>query len=350
MKPARATRIAPLSSLASASTPQARVTRRRLLGGAAAAAGIWAGFSPRAQAAGFPGKPVKLVVPFATGGATDVLGRLTAKALEAELGQAVIVENKAGAAGAIGATAVARSPADGYTILMGGVGSNLVLEHTMPNLGYKPERDFAAVAYLCDVDYVMVVPVSSPYQTLADLLKDAKARPGQVRYMSTGPLGPLHVATQYLSKIAGVDMIHAPYQGEAPAIPDLMAGRLDVAIMTVPLTRQMVEAGKLRVIANMSAQRAPAFPNVASVAEQGFPGFAMPIWNGLFVPKGTPQATVDILSAATLKQLRDKELHDAMTRQGVRVTALGAADYERFLARERVRWKKMIQESGVLKA
>ena len=330
--------------------PAARLTRRQLLGSAAAAAGAWAGCSPLAQAADFPSRPVKLVVPFATGGATDVLGRLMAKALEAELKQPVIVDNKPGAAGAIGATAVARSPADGYTILMGGVGSNIVLEHTMPNLAYKPERDFAAVAYLCDVDYVMVVPLSSPYHTLSDLLKDAKARPGQVRYMSTGPLGPLHVATQYLSKIAGVDMIHAPYQGEAPALPDLMAGRLDVAIMTVPLTKQMVEAGKLRVIANMSAQRAPAFPNVATVAEQGFPGFAMPIWNGLFVPKGTPQAVVDTLSAATLKQLKGRELHDAMARQGVRVTAQGAADYERFLAQERVRWKKMIQESDVLKS
>ncbi len=190
--------------------------------------------------------------------------------------------------------------------------------------------------------------VSSPYHTLTDLLKDAKARPGQVRYMSTGPQGPLHVATQYLSKLAGVDMIHAPYQGEAPAVPDLMSGRIEVAIMTVPLTKQMVETGKLRVIASMSAQRAATFPNAPTVAEQGFPGFAMPIWNGFFVPKGTPQAVVDALSNATLKQLKGKDLNDAMSRQGVRITAQGAADYERFLAKERVRWKKMIQESGVL--
>jgi tripartite-type tricarboxylate transporter receptor subunit TctC len=330
--------------------PRRRQWLRAASGAAWAAVVGWASLTGTAAwAEAFPSKPVKLVVPFATGGATDVLGRLMGKALESELKQPVIVDNKPGAAGAIGATAVARSPADGYTVLMGGVGSNIVLEFTMPTLAYKPARDFAAVAYLFDVDYAMVVPVSSPYHSLADLLKDAKARPGQVKYMSTGPLGPLHVATQYLSKLAGVDMIHAPYQGEAPAVPDLMSGRIDVAIMTVPLTKQMVETGKLRVIANMSAQRAPAFPNVPTVAEQGFAGFAMPIWNGFFVPKGTPQAAVDALSAATLKQLKGAELREAMGKQGVRITAQGAGDYERFLASERTRWQKMIQESGVLK-
>ena len=344
-KPSRAERI-PRSDL---EQPPGWRRRQWLQAASAAALSGLTGTAAWAEGA-YPNKPIKLVVPFATGGATDVLGRLMAKALEAELGQPVIVDNKPGAAGAIGATAVARSPADGYTILMGGVGSNIVLEHTMPTLGYKPERDFAAVAYLCDVDYSLVVPVSSPYHSLADLLKDAKARPGQVKYMSTGPLGPLHVAVQYLSKLAGVDMIHAPYQGEAPAVPDLMAGRIEVANMTVPLTKQMVEAGKLRVIASMSAQRAAAFPDVPTVAEQGFPGFAQPIWNGFFVPKGTPQALVDVLSTATLKQLKGKDLREAMGKQGVRVTAQGARDYERFLASERKRWQKMIQESGVLKS
>ncbi|WP_157667651.1 Bug family tripartite tricarboxylate transporter substrate binding protein [Comamonas serinivorans] len=327
------------------------MTRRHLLGAAAAGTAAGLGLAPQlALAADFPSKPIKLVVPFAPGGATDVLGRLMAKALETPLKQTVIVDNKPGASGAIGATAVVRSPADGYTVLMGGIGTNIVLEHTMPTLSYKPERDFAAVAYLFDVDYSLTVPVDSPYKSLKDLLADAKARPGEVRFMSTGPLGPVHVAMEYLCKLAGVKMIHAPYSGEAPAIPDLLSKRIEVAVMTVPTTRPQVEAGKMRVIASMSAERAPAYPDVPTVAEQGFPGFAMPIWNGLFVPKGTPQAVVDALSNASLQQLKGAELRQSLEKQGVRITAQGAADYERFLAKERVRWKKMIQDSEVLKS
>ena len=347
MKPAHP---CPASHRASPDAQHTTLSRRHVLLSAGALAAGSLGLPGAALAAEFPTKPVKLVVPFAPGGATDVLGRLVAKALEGELKQPVIVDNKPGASGAIGATAVLRSPADGYTVLMGGIGTNIVLEHTMPTLGYKPERDFLPVAYLFDVDYSLTVPADSPYKSLKDLLADAKARPGELSFMSTGPLGPVHVAMAYLCKLAGVTMIHAPYSGEAPAIPDLLSKRIAVAVMTVPTTKPQVESGKMRVIASMSAQRAPAFPDVPTVAEQGFPGFAMPIWNGLFVPKGTPKSVVDTLSKATLKQLQGAELRQALEKQGVRITAQGPADYERFLAKERVRWKKMIQDSNVLKS
>lgn len=296
----------------------------------------------------FPSRPVRLVVPFAAGGATDVLGRLLAKALEASLGQSVVVDNKVGAAGAIGAANVAKGDADGYSILMGGVGTNIVLEHTMPDLPYKPQRDFAAVASICNVDYVLAVAKDSPYQTLNDLLDDARKRPGRVRYMSTGPLGPMNVAVEYLSKLSGVQMIHAPYKGEAPALPDLMQQRVDVGTMTALFVRPQVQAGKLRVLATISPNRMASWPDVPTVAELGYPGYAAPIWNGLFVPKKTPLAVVEKLGQATVAALRSPGLREQLEKQGVTVTGQAPAEYERFLQDERQRWHKMIQESQVL--
>ncbi|QIL80974.1 tripartite tricarboxylate transporter substrate binding protein [Diaphorobacter sp. HDW4A] len=296
----------------------------------------------------YPSKPVKLVVPFAAGGATDVLGRLLAKVLEGPLAQPVIVDNKVGAAGAIGATSVAKGEADGYSILMGGVGTNIVLEHTMPDLAYRPQRDFAAVASICNVDYVLAVASDSPYQTLGDLLVDAKKRRGEVRYMSTGPLGPLHVAMEYLSKLSGVEMIHAPYKGEAPALPDLLERRIDVGMMTALFTRAQVQAGKLRVLATISERRMSSWPEIPTVAELGYPGFAAPIWNGFFVHHKTPQAIVDRLGQVTVKQVLSAEVRPQLEKQGVTVTGHGPAEYEAFLQHERQRWHKMIRESRVL--
>lgn len=296
----------------------------------------------------FPSKPLRLVVPFAAGGATDMLGRILAKALETSLGQSVIVENRVGAAGAVGAASVAKSEADGCSILMGGVGTNIVLEHTMPDLSYKPQRDFAAVASICNVDYVLAVAHDSPYRTLADLLEDARKRPGQVRYMSTGPLGPMNVAMEYLSKLSGVQMIHAPYKGEAPALPDLMQQRVDVGTMTALFTKPQVQAGKLRVLATINSNRMASWADVPTVAEQGFPGYAAPIWNGLFVPKKTPRSVVEKLGQATVSALRSPGLREQLEKQGVSVTGQAPAEYERFLQDERQRWQKMIQESQVL--
>lgn len=296
----------------------------------------------------YPSRPIRLIVPFAAAGATDVLARLLARALEPGLAQPMVVDNRVGAAGAIGATNVAKGEADGYSILMGGVGTNIVLEHTMPGLAYRPQRDFAAVASICNVDYVLAVAKDSPYQTLGELLADAKKRPGQVRYMSTGPLGPLHVAMEYLSKLSGAQMIHAPYKGEAPALPDLLQQRVDVGMMTALFTRPQVQAGKLRILATISAQRMASWPDIPTVAELGFSGFAAPIWNGFFVPQKTPSHIVSKLGLVTVRQLQDPEFRSLLEKQGVTVTAQGPADYEKFLQSERQRWQHMIQESQVL--
>lgn len=323
--------------------------RRRVLGAlAGAAAAPLLGASTGAVAAGFPQKPVRLIVPFATGGATDILGRLIGRGMESTLGQSVIVENRPGAAGGIGAALVAKSEPDGYTMLMAGVGSNIVLNLTQPATPYDAERDLQSVIYVCDVDYVMVVNAASPYRTLADLIGAARARPDTVSYMSTGQNGPLHVGMEYLARRAKVKMIHVPYKGEAPAFGDLIGGRIDVAVMTVPFTKPQIAAGKLRPIATISAQRARGMPNVPTVAEQGYPGYAVPIWNGLSVPAGTPADAMTVLNRAANAALRDPEVTRKMLELGVAPIGGAPADFAVMLRRERERWALMIKETGVL--
>lgn len=306
------------------------------------------GTATGAAAATFPQKPVRLVVPFAAGGATDILGRLIGRGMERTLGQPVVIENRPGAAGAIGAAHVAKSDPDGYTMLMAGVGSNIVLNMTQPATPYDAERDLQSVVYVCDVDYVMVVNAASPYRTLPDLINAARANPGARSYMSTGQNGPLHVGMEYLTRRAGVKMIHVPYNGEAPAFGDLIGGRIDVAIMTVPFTKPQIAAGKLRPIATISAQRARGMPNVPTVAEQGYPGYAVPIWNGLSVPAGTPAEAMTVLNRAANAALSDPATTQRMLELGVAPIGGPPADFAVMLRRERARWALMIKETGVL--
>jgi len=320
--------------------------RRTLLRGAAAAAAFF-GTGGMVRAADFPSKPVRLVVPFSAGGATDILGRLLGQAMEPHLKQTVVVDNRPGASGAIGASNVVQSPPDGYSILMGGVGSNIVLAYTMPTLAYDPVKDLLPVAHVCNVDYVLAVAANSPFQTLDDLLAAARKAPKSISYMSTGPLGPLHVAMEYLSKQADVSMVHVPYAGEAPALPDLMTGRIDVAVMTIAFTKPLVADGRVRLLATISGERAAARPELPTVAELGFPGYAVPIWNGFFVPAGTPADVIAKLNQVALAAL-DQPVRERMIGLGVTPTGTSPQEYADFLNRERERWSTMIRETGVL--
>lgn len=324
-----------------------RPGRRRFLQ-AAMAGGVLGLTGLPAGASTYPHGPISLIVPFSAGGATDILGRVIAKAMEPPLKQTLIVENRVGAAGSVGAQAVVRAKADGQTLLMGGVGTNIVLAFTQPSRPYDPVRDLLPVVYLCNVDYVLTVAANSPYKTLDDLLKAAKTKPGEISYMSTGPKGPLHVALEYLNKRAGTSMTHVPYKGEAPAYPDLISGRIDVAVMTVPFTKPRVADGSLRVLATISAQRSAAMPDVPTVAELGFEGYAVPIWNGLFVPAETPAATMAIINDAANKALSEPQVNNDMIRLGVTPVGGTAQAYVDFLDKERMRWKQMIEITGVL--
>ncbi len=323
--------------------------RRRLL---AATAGSAAGLClPGAAAAaepGFPSRPVRMVVPFSPGGATDVLARLVASGMADVLPQPVVVENRVGAAGAIGAAAVAKAPADGYSILFGGVGTNIVLTYTQSSLPYDPFTDFAPVGNACNVDFVLTVAADSPDRTLGDLIARAKRQPGSVSYMSGGTLGSLHVALEYLARRAGVKLMHVPYKGESHALPDLLAGRLDVAVMTLSLVGPQAAAGKLRALATLSGERLAGMPQVPTVAELGFEGYAAPTWNGLFVPARTPEAAIGALSRAFQQTLRRDDVRQRMLDMGITPNGGTPADFAAFLAREESRWRTMITGSGLL--
>lgn len=301
-----------------------------------------------ARASAYPDKPIRIIVPFSAGGATDILGRMIGQAMEKTLKQPMVVENRVGAAGAIGAAVVAKAEADGYSVLFGGVGTNIVLAYTQPSLPYDPVRDLIPVVNLCNVDYVLAVSATSEFHTLADLISAARKRPRNVSYMSTGPLGPLHLALEYLSKQANVQMVHVPYKGESAALPDLIEGRVDVAMMTVPFVKPLVHDGRLRVLATISGQRAAGMPEVPTVAEQGFPGYAVPIWNGLFVPTHTPPDRIAALNAAAMAALAEPGLRNRMIELGVTPTGSTPTAYAAFLTSERERWLKMIQDTGVL--
>ncbi len=298
--------------------------------------------------AAFPDKPIVIVVPFSAGGSTDVLARLLAKPMQASLKQPVVVENRVGAAGAIGASSVARSPADGYTVLFGGVGTNIVSPLTVPETPYNPQKDFAPVGQVCTVDYVLVVSASSPIKSFKDLVEKARQRENTVSYMSTGFKGPLHLGMAYLSKMAGIGMVHAPYKGEAAALPDVISSRVDVGMMTVPFTVPLIQDGKLRALANIGGKRSALLPDVPTVAESGYPGYELPIWIGLSVPAGTPQDRIETLNAAMREALADDDVKKRMLTLGVTGVGSPPAEFAAFLEKERSRWVTMIKDAGTL--
>ena len=296
--------------------------------------------------AAYPDRPIVIVVPFSAGGSTDVLARLLAKPMQEILKQPVVVENRVGAAGAIGAGYVAKSSPDGYTVLFGGVGTNVLNPLTVPETPYKPQRDLAAVGEVCTVDYVLVVKADSPFKSLSDVIEKAKAEKNSVSYMSTGNKGPLHLGMEHLSKMAGVSLVHAPYKGESAALPDVLAGRVDIGIMTVPFTTPLIREGKLRAIASVGNKRSPLLPQVPTVAESGFPAYVLPIWIGISVPAGTAKERIDLLNRALNQALSDNDVKVRTSTLGVSPVGGSPAEFAAFQDRERERWLLMIKESG----
>jgi tripartite-type tricarboxylate transporter receptor subunit TctC len=316
-------------------------TRRKLL-----LAALCAAAAP--SYAAWPERPITLVVPFSAGGSTDVLARLLGKSMQATLGQTIVVENRVGAAGSIGAQYVAKAAPDGYTLVFGGVGTNIVNPLTVPETPYNPQRDFAPVGLVCTVDYVLVVNASSPIKTFQDFVLRAKQNKRSVSYMSTGNKGPLHVGMEYLSQKADMELVHVPYRGENAALPDLMASRIDVAMMTIPFTAQSIKEGKMRAIANIGSQRSAMLPDVATVAEQGFPGYALPIWIGISAPAGTPADRIELINKAMKIALNSDEVKQRMSTLGVTAVGSSPAEFRDFMERERARWVTMIKETGAL--
>ena len=302
------------------------------------------GLPARAQT--FPSRPVTLVVPFAPGGATDVVARLLAGEVAKSLGQTVLVDNRAGAAGTLGANFVAKSPPDGYTLCLCGGGPMVILPLLDPKLPYVPTRDLAPVILSHLVDYVVVVRTDSPYTTLPKLVLAAKAQPGRISYGSTGSGGPAHLGMELFKRVSGADFLHIPYKGESNVVTDMLAGQIDIGLLSVQASLPMIASGKIRALAVWPPQRSKSLPQVPTVAEQGYPGYEAGTFVGINVAGGTPAPVIDKLYTAFDAALKKPAVRRKLEEMGFTPMGLPPAAYAAFLHREQGKWAKVIADTG----
>ena len=257
-----------------------------------------------ALAQSYPDRPIRIIVPFAAGGGSDVVARAVAPKLTDKLGQSVVVENRTGAGGSLGATVVARAPADGYTLLLGSSSEIAQYPNVASNVPYDPQRDFTPIALLATVPYVLTVIETLPVKSVAELLDLARRNPGQLNYGSAGPGSGTHLAMALLTWKTGTTMTHVPYRGSAPAMTDLLGGQIPLSFDTVVAAVPQIQAGKIKALAVTTARRSSLLPDVPTIAESGYPGFDMGSWAALVGPKGLP-ADVKARLAAALKTVME---------------------------------------------
>jgi tripartite-type tricarboxylate transporter receptor subunit TctC len=297
------------------------------------------------RAAEFPTRPIKLVVPYAAGGPTDVLGRFVAEFLSRDLKQVVFVENKAGAQGAIGAEAVARSDPDGYTLFVTAASIIVLNPMLYKKLPYDPVRDFRMLALVTDLPVVMEVHPSMPARTVAEFVAYAKQNPGKINFGSAGTGGTIHLAGEMFKQMAGVDMVHVPYKGAGPALTDLLSGNIQVMFDTLSTALPPVKSGLVRPLGVSSAQRSPDLPDVPTIAESGYPDYRVSVWYGIAAPAKLPDEIAQKISATLDRALNDDAFRASLEKIGFPVfRPRSAAAITEFIDADRARW------SGVIKA
>jgi tripartite-type tricarboxylate transporter receptor subunit TctC len=300
-----------------------------------------------AAAQGYPSKPLRFVVPFPPGGPLDIMGRGIAQKLQEGWGQPVVVENRPGAGGGIGAELVAKSPGDGYTLLMGAVSTHAINPVLYTKISYDPQKDFVPVALVAQVPNILVVHPSLPVQSVKELIAYAKGKPGALSFGSgsTGSTG--HLAGELFKTMAGVDMVHIPYKGGAPAMQDLLAGQTQLMFDNLANALGQVKAGKLRALAVTTAKRAPAVPELPTIAESGLPGFDLTTWFGVFVPAGTPPEVVAQLNTEIVKALGSKELSDRLAAMGTVPPENNTPErFAAFVRSEAAKYAQVVKASG----
>ena len=295
--------------------------------------------------AAFPDKPIRLVVPFAPGGGTDLIARTLAVGMSKELGQQVIIDNKPGAGTIIGTDSVAKSPADGYSIVIATF-AHAVNPSLVPKLPYSAEKAFAPVTLIGKGPNVLVVRADSPYKTVKDLLAAAKAKPGKLTYASQGNGTSAHLAGEMFTNLAKVEMIHVPYRGAGPAITDLLGGQVDMIFGTAAAVSTFVDSGKLRAIGVTTATPSEAFKGVPPIG-QDVPGYQVESWYGLYAPAGTPADVIGKLTAAAKKAAHSPEFSKKIEQEGLSVVASDPAELDRYVKAEEARWKKIVKENNI---
>jgi tripartite-type tricarboxylate transporter receptor subunit TctC len=306
------------------------------------------GFSAAVQAA-YPDRPIKLIVPYPPGGATDVIGRILAKNLGESLGQQVVVENRGGAGGNIGAEAVAKANPDGYTLLMGAVTSHSTMATLEKGkLRYDLLKDFTPVMIVGSVPLVVVVNLNVPVRTLKGLVDYAKANPDKLNYASSGAGAPQRMGAEIFQKETGIKITHVPYKGSGPAMTDLVAGQVNMMVETVPAALPFITAGQLRPLAVTTAKRISMLPDVPTTAESGMPALEVSSTFGVLAPVGTPTPIIDQLNSAIAKLLVNPEVKEAFLKQGVyAATPTKPKQSAELLAAEVKRWEKVIKEADI---
>jgi tripartite-type tricarboxylate transporter receptor subunit TctC len=302
--------------------------------------------SALAQAA-YPSKPVRIIVPSTPAGVLDNVARTLALRLPDQLGQPVVIENKGGAGGNIGAEAAARAPADGYTLFIGFNATHGANQALFGKLNYDPVADFAPISLLAAVPNIVSVHPSVPVNSLAELVALAKARPGKLSYASSGNGTSTHLAAEMFKAAAGIDIVHVPYKGSAPAVADVIAGQVPVLVDSVASSAAQVKAGKLKALATTSPSRLAVLPDLPTVAESGYPGFQSTAWVGLLAPAGTPRAIIDQVNAAVLKVMALPETRERMAGFGAEITTSSPEQFAAHIRSEMAKLGKVVRDANI---
>jgi tripartite-type tricarboxylate transporter receptor subunit TctC len=309
---------------------------------AALALGLAAGAAP-VQAQAWPAKPIRIVVPFPPGGIVDTLARQLQPRLQQALGQTLIIDNKSGAGGSLGAADVARSPADGYTLLMV-FDAYATYPLVYPKLTFDIHRDLVPVTQIASNPLILVVNPALPAKDLRELVALARSKPGRLNYASVGAGSSNHLTAEYFKSVSGTFVTHIPYRGGGPAQQDLMGGQVDMMFLSAVLAQPFVKAGKMRGLAQTGSQRVQAYADMPTVAESGYPGFDVSSWVGMLAPAGTPPAVVERLNAELRKIVRSPEFDAQLTAQGLRGIASSPAEFAATLKAEQAKWTRLVTE------
>ncbi|HYK12387.1 MAG TPA: tripartite tricarboxylate transporter substrate binding protein [Burkholderiales bacterium] len=300
-----------------------------------------------ATAQAYPAKPIRWISPWPAGGANDIFSRAIGQKIGESLGQQVLVDNRPGAAGTIGSDIAAKAPADGYTLVMGSSPTHAIAPALYPALPYDPLRDFSAVTLVGSVPNVLVLHPSVPAKTVKEFIAVAKARPGKLNFASTGNGTSQHLSAELFKFMAGLDMVHIPYKGTAPALTELVAGQVDLAFENMPALIPHIQAGRLRALAVTTTKRSAVMPELPTIAEAALPGYDASVWFGVFAPAGTPRPVVDRLHGEILKALQTQDLKSRMVAMGTDVSGMGPDDFSAYVRKEIPKWANLVKAAGV---
>ena len=303
-------------------------------------------FSTGALAQAWPNKPIKFVVPYPPGGGTDVIARIVQEPMSQALGQQIIIDNRGGAGGSIGTDAVAKSPADGYTVLFT-LSSHTINPAIYPKLAFNTEKDFLPVSLVASLPQILVANPDFPAKTVKEAIELARLKPDTIAFASVGNGSPGHLAGAMMATSANVKMTHIPYRGGGPAVTDVMAGQVPLLWVSIPAATQYIKAGKLRALAVSTTKRSVIFPDVPTMAESGFKDFEVDSWYAMFVPVGTPQAIVDALYNAVVKVLAQPSTKEKLIAQGAEAVGSTPAQLGAIVKAELAKWSKVTRESSI---